>query len=1170
MPPSISAPAKHALLIGIDKYPKLTQLEGCVNDVTLMGKILRETFGFPAENVTLLANGEATRDAILAAMDALVTATGRDDIVVMHYAGHGSQMTDREGDEPDGMDETIMPFDSEGRWGVNRDITDDEIHLRLLELGKKTSFTTLIFDSCHSGTITRDAFGMKSRSIEPDTRPIKDLPPSPIPRELWRGARDSGPSGWMPLTDKYVLLAGCRDEETSFEYRPPEAGGKVVHGALTYFLSEELRKAKPGTSYRDVFESAAAKVNAANSNQHPQMEGRADREIFGVSDLEPMQFVGIVSRSENGVSLAAGAAHGMSVGSTWAIYPEGTKRTDGAERLGEVEITGVRAVVSEARITNEKSSGAIAEGTRAVETTHSYGELRLAVQLTGAAGSDPALVTLRQEVKSSPLLKIVGEAEPAAVRIYLLAPRAQATAGDAVPTVGRIDAPTWAGVGENGELIMPLKRLGAEFEVRQNLEKVARYRQALALDNPDPMSALRGKVSLEVLRRAADGTWLVAKPEAAGGQVVFEEGEPIAFRVTSRHHAPVFVNLLDFGLTGAVQLVYPATGAGEKLTPGGSFEFGTRPTDKLTLQMPKEFPYANAPIHAPIEGTETLKLILTQSQTDFRFLTQAGMRSGTFPRAGSPLALLWQTAAGAAAMRDIHVSVPLGEEDWAAVATTFVLRRRTSVPLASNESPIQLDDVSVQAVGISGEMQLHPGKSGRAEAEELTRNELTRALDEAGVVVRQTLAITGTREAKTRAVGPRHEPTLEVRVRDPGPDYGQMLLTTDELGVISWRFAPVAEIEPARTRGKAGATPIRTYRVPAAVPALQTRGAASRGLVGAVGRKFLKVLVFPLVEPGIGAISDSFANSWEQKHRPYRLRAFGPDDYNSPDAGEIDAAGWKRLGAGRALLMVHGTFSRAHTAFGAMPKDFMESLYQWYSGRVFAFDHFTLSHDPRRNVDWFLGELPEGTSLDLDIICHSRGGLVSRMLSEKQNELVMGSRTVRIGRVVFVGAPNAGTILADADHVGDFIDSYTNLLNFVPDSGVSDILAGIITVAKQLAVGAVKGLPGLQSMRPGGEFGAWLNAGGRAGETRYFALASDFTPGEPGLKEFAADRIMDKVFQKKANDLVVPTTGVFSANGSAFFPIEQKVVFEGSQSVAHTAYFGSRGVREKIAEWLGA
>lgn len=50
------------------------------------------------------------------------------------------------------------------------------------------------------------------------------------------------------------------------------------------------------------------------------------------------------------------------------------------------------------------------------------------------------------------------------------------------------------------------------------------------------------------------------------------------------------------------------------------------------------------------------------------------------------------------------------------------------------------------------------------------------------------------------------------------------------------------------------------------------------------------------------------------------------------------------------------------------------------------------------------------------------------------------------------------------------------------------------TVAKQLAVGAVKGLPGLQSMRLGGKFGKWLTGGPR-GETRYFALASKIHAG---------------------------------------------------------------------------
>ena len=105
-------PDKRALLIGINAYPHVPPLSGCVNDVRLMHSVLVDTFGFPPDHITLLADEQATRAGILAAFDALVAATGPDDIVVIHYAGHGSQMADREGDEPSGFDSTIVPFDA--------------------------------------------------------------------------------------------------------------------------------------------------------------------------------------------------------------------------------------------------------------------------------------------------------------------------------------------------------------------------------------------------------------------------------------------------------------------------------------------------------------------------------------------------------------------------------------------------------------------------------------------------------------------------------------------------------------------------------------------------------------------------------------------------------------------------------------------------------------------------------------------------------------------------------------------------------------------------------------------------------------------------------------------------------------------------------------------------
>ena len=122
-------------------------------------------------------------------------------------------------------------------------------------------------------------------------------------------------------------------------------------------------------------------------------------------------------------------------------------------------------------------------------------------------------------------------------------------------------------------------------------------------------------------------------------------------------------------------------------------------------------------------------------------------------------------------------------------------------------------------------------------------------------------------------------------------------------------------------------------------------------------------------------------------------------------------------------------------------------------------------------------------------------------------------------------------------------------------------------VAKQLAVGAVGGLKGLLAMGSEGEFAGWLNSGPRAGDTRYLALASDYTPTGAGLAEFAKNRLLDAIF-KEPNDLVVPTQGVFGPNGSGFFPVEDKLVLSGRDTTAHTDYFKSSKAQEQVLRWL--
>jgi len=64
-------PRKHALLIGIDRYPlfpEKNQLTTCVADIELMAAVLRERFGFAPDRIRRLLNADATYDGICAAM----------------------------------------------------------------------------------------------------------------------------------------------------------------------------------------------------------------------------------------------------------------------------------------------------------------------------------------------------------------------------------------------------------------------------------------------------------------------------------------------------------------------------------------------------------------------------------------------------------------------------------------------------------------------------------------------------------------------------------------------------------------------------------------------------------------------------------------------------------------------------------------------------------------------------------------------------------------------------------------------------------------------------------------------------------------------------------------------------------------------------------------------
>ena len=92
----------------------------------------------------------------------------------------------------------------------------------------------------------------------------------------------------------------------------------------------------------------------------------------------------------------------------------------------------------------------------------------------------------------------------------------------------------------------------------------------------------------------------------------------------------------------------------------------------------------------------------------------------------------------------------------------------------------------------------------------------------------------------------------------------------------------------------------------------------------------------------------------------------------------------------RVLLFVHGTFSSTVGAFGVLAasedgRGFLGTLISAYDA-VIGFDHKTLSVDPKQNAEALLKRLKKhqpGSDFVIDVITHSRGGLVTRSFVEQ-------------------------------------------------------------------------------------------------------------------------------------------------------------------------------------------
>ncbi len=380
---------KFALLVGINHYKKykdinvnIRDLHGTHNDVGLMKSLLAD-YGFKEDsagaasdkypcgqqtatsNVKTLCSEQATREGIRQGfrkqlienaknyfVASKMTAADRDQgaAIVFYYSGHGSKLPDLNGDESDGVDETIVAQDSD-RNGVN-DIIDDEFDAFYKELSQYTTNITMMFDSCHSGSITRDT-DSHTKSVQ------RDIPTKNNARGTGNPTSDDGIN--IPGEVDYVTISGSLPTQESQEDLFTDAATKKDQwdGALTYNFVNLLRQ-NPGLTYREIINLMRPAV--AKFNQTPQVEGDIDRQVFGGGSTRGAVSLAIVGEPQkikktfdnqeteiNEIKLAVGAIVGAGKGAAIAVF--GTKADDKTRRqIGSGIITSAGDFTSTAEV----------------------------------------------------------------------------------------------------------------------------------------------------------------------------------------------------------------------------------------------------------------------------------------------------------------------------------------------------------------------------------------------------------------------------------------------------------------------------------------------------------------------------------------------------------------------------------------------------------------------------------------------------------------------------------------------------------------------------------------------------------------------------------------------------------------------------------------------------
>jgi len=542
-----TAQKKLALIVAIGNYMPSSGIPAIasLNDIKYIKAVLHNN-DFSEKDIDTLKDSQATKAAILKALDALARKAKKGDIVLIHFSCHGQQIRDQKTieagkDEDDGYDEALLPYDVKkpqyypGVYTGENHLRDDDLGPKLItirnSLGNKGSLLVLL-DACHSGTATR---AMEFTSSRGEPIPFYD-PENPLEAKI-ELSDDHFFDNLSDSASNMVMISGSGPHQQNYQTEIAVAGKKEQVGSLTYAFYKAMGDLPKETDYELLFQKIKAQIQSQHPEQIPLIEGNINQRVFSGLYNPKKETIFLTSVDQNSsvdtiFKIDRGIMDGVAEGTTLKIYKPGStealtegiiKRSDRFIAFGVSNKPLTRGAAYEARLDEI-----------------SYGNITTSIKIKTDQKNDHASALENQVRSFFKPYKFLTFNDNADMMIDL----SKTAHGIDINLVDAIDSTRWQKLISDGDSLH-------SYDVKELL------------------TAIKNSMRVKYLRTMPDGGDLAkfmtaqitpAKSYDKKDDLVLESGDNYSLKIANAAETKLFYTVLDITPDNKVEVLYPYKG----------------------------------------------------------------------------------------------------------------------------------------------------------------------------------------------------------------------------------------------------------------------------------------------------------------------------------------------------------------------------------------------------------------------------------------------------------------------------------------------------------------------------------------------------------------------------------------------------------------------------------